>query len=66
MKITLKDIIEDDSWIITKVINGHNGSVRIDAMRRFYKADEQNRFSDWYQKDYVNRLYRENKGRNLI
>lgn len=59
-KISAKEVLQSQSgWIITKVIQGYNGEVRIDAKRRFHKADEPNFFSEWVSLKYANRCRRE-------
>lgn len=55
-KTTLKDVITSGEWIITKVHQGYNGRVRIDAKRRHHKADEPDFFSEWGTLKYINRL----------
>ena len=64
-KVSLKQVIESDNWIITKVKQGCDKQIRVDAKTRFYRAGEQNRFSAWYSLSYANRLYRENYGKNI-
>ena len=52
MKYTIKDVIENDYvWIITKVMQGYNGKIRIDAKTRFHISDESNFFSEWCTKN---------------
>lgn len=65
MKITAKKVFESDNWVITKIINNKNKTVRIDAHTRFLLPDKQNRFSEWISLQYANRLSRENFGKNV-
>ena len=59
-KVTIKEVLTSrDTWIITKVMQGYNGSIRIDARRRFTAADGVNFFSEWTKKNYVNRVRRD-------
>lgn len=65
-KISAKEVLTSNGgWIITKVMAGYNGKVRIDAKRRFHKADEQNYFSEWVSLSYANRC-RQNEGLRKI
>lgn len=58
MKYTIKNVIENDYvWIITKVMQGYNGKIRIDAKTRFHIADESNFFSEWCTKKYADNIY---------
>ena len=58
-EIKLKDMFKND-MIITKILQGCNGDVRIDCKRRHFKADEKNTFSEWSSRSYANRLAKEN------
>lgn len=64
-KPSLKQIVLSDNWIITEVRQGYDKQVRISAKTRFYRHGEQNSFCEWYSLSYVNRLYRENYGKNI-
>ena len=47
MKYTIKNVIENDYvWIITKVMQGYDGKIRIDAKTMLHIADESNFFSE--------------------
>ena len=63
--ISLKEVFESDSWIITKISQGHS-THRIDARRRFPVADVSSFFSKWGSTTYLNRLASENYGKKLI
>lgn len=65
MKTSVKEVFESDNWIITKILQGLNNKVRIDAKRRFNKADQPNFFSEWVSLKYANQLARENYGKNV-
>jgi len=65
MKTTIKEVFESNNWIITKIIQGYNGKVRIDAKTRFHVPDEDNFFSNWCSRDYAERLARDNYGKNV-
>ena len=58
-KVSVKQVIQSDNWIITKVLAGRDGVVRIDARTRFHIADGQNFFSEWHSLKYINRLRKE-------
>ena len=58
-KVSAKQVIQSDNWIITKVLAGKGGVVRIDAKTRFHVADGQNLFSEWRSLKYINRLRKE-------
>ena len=64
-KISIKQVVQSDNWIITKVLSGFDGVVRIDAKTRSYIADGQNLFSEWCSLKYANRLRREVGKTNL-
>lgn len=69
MKTTIKEVIESSNWIITKIIQGNNGQIRIDAKTRHHIADEKNRFSEWCTRNYASRIAGEDifeKYRNII
>lgn len=65
MKVTLKEVFESDNWIITAVHQGYKRMHRVDARRRFPKADHSNFFSKWGSYNYLNRLANENYGKKL-
>ena len=64
-KITIKEVINSDGWIITKVTQGYNGLVRVDAKRRFPIANQSSFFSEWGNIRYINRLYMEKHDRKI-
>lgn len=64
-KLSLRQIVSSDNWMITEVKQGYDKQVRISAKTRFYRHGEQNSFCRWYSLSYVNRLYRENYGKNI-
>lgn len=64
MKYTIKNVIENDYvWIITKVMQGYNGKIRIDAKTRFHIADESNFFSEWCTKKICRQYIYEQMGK---
>lgn len=63
MKTTIKEVFESDNWIITKITQGYNNTVRIDAKTRNWIADENNFFSNWCSRDYAEKLARDNYGK---
>lgn len=65
MKTTIKEVITAKNWIITRVYQGCDGQIRIDAKTRFWVADGENFFSRWTSYDYANRIHRAYFGRNL-
>jgi hypothetical protein len=56
MKTSIKTIFESNNWVITSVLQGRNGIVRIDAKTRNRIADGENHFSAWCSEKYANRL----------
>lgn len=58
-KPCLKTVIQSGNWIITKVLQGSRGNVRIDARTRFYIPDGVNRFRAWGSLKYINRIRHE-------
>lgn len=58
-KVSAKEVLQTDNWIITKIIGGYKGKIRIDAKTRNWIADGQNFFSDWVTLKYANRCRRE-------
>ena len=58
-KINFKQITQSGDWKVVKAMQGRNGRVRIDARRRFHRADEQNNYSEWLSVGYVNHIRRE-------
>ena len=56
-KVTVKEMFENDNLIITKIMQGQKGKVRIDAKRRFHIADEPDFFSEWCSKIYADKLF---------
>lgn len=67
MKTSIKEVLTNctGSWIITKVMQGYGGKVRIDAKRRFYKPDSQNFFSEWCSRKYADSIMMAEHGRKL-
>ena len=55
MKISLKEVVRSDEWVI-KRIRGTSSKVRVDAHRRFIKADVDNVFSQWCTVKYLDKL----------
>lgn len=62
---TFKEVFESDNWIITKILQGPEGTYRIDAKRRFPVADKYNFCSKWGKTSYLNRLAKEKYGKKL-
>lgn len=62
---SIKQAIESDNVIITNILQGNNGDVRIDAKTRFHVADADNFFSEWCSYKYANKLYKEKYGKEL-
>lgn len=62
---SVKQAIESDNVIVTKVWQGLNGMVRIDAKTRHYVADVNNFLSEWVSYKYAERLYKEKTGKKL-
>lgn len=60
-KVSAKEVLTSNGnkWIITKVLQGYNEKIRIDAKTRFHIPDEANFFSKWISKNYANRIRRE-------
>lgn len=57
MKPTIKEVVTSPNvWLITKVSQGYNGMIRVDAKRRFPKADVATFFCNWAKRKYVDRL----------
>jgi hypothetical protein len=65
MRVTIKDVITSDNWIITEVTQGSNKDVRINAKTRNRIADGVNHFSQWCKETYANRLSNEVYGKRL-
>lgn len=62
---SVKQAFESDNVIITKVLQGLNGMVRIDAKTRFHQADKDNFFSEWVTEKYANKLSIERFGKKV-
>lgn len=62
---SIKEAFESDNAIITNIMQGLNGVVRVDAKTRFYEPDRNNRLSIWCTRAYANKLSRENHGKNI-
>ena len=60
-----KQVFESSNVIITKVMRGINGVVRIDAKTRNWQADKDNFYSEWITLEYANKLCNENYGKNV-
>ena len=58
MAISAKEVLTSQNWIITKVLQGRDGVVRIDAKRRYHVADKSDFFSKWVNLNYANRVSR--------
>lgn len=60
-RTSIKEVVTDRgySWIITKVKQGYDGMVRIDAKMRFREPDISPFFSEWGKLSYINRCRRE-------
>lgn len=57
MKLSVKHIVENPkTWIITQIIQGYRGMIRVDARTRYYQSDSINWFSGWVSEKYFNRL----------
>ena len=57
MKTTIKEVITNShEWQITKLLQGNNNRIRLDAKRRSPIADGVNSFSEWGNIHYVNQL----------
>jgi hypothetical protein len=54
---SIKQVFESDNVILTKVLQGRNGIVRIDAKTRFRVPDMDNNFSEWCTEKYASKLY---------
>jgi len=65
MKTTIKEIFTSNNWIITGILQGYSGMVRIDAQRRYPVADKPTFFSNWCTEKYANRLAVENYGKRI-
>lgn len=61
-KLTVKFAFE--SMIITKIMQGYKGMVRVDAKRRYGVADEEMFLSKWVTRKYADTLAQENYGKN--
>ena len=64
-KVTIKDVLTSDNWIITQVMQGYNGRIRINAKPRYHIADGQNFFSEWCCKKYADSILMNEYGRKL-
>jgi hypothetical protein len=64
MKVSLKDVINNDNWIITR-IHGDAKTLRVDAKRRFPIADKKRFFSEWGSTVYLNKLCQEKFGKKV-
>ena len=62
---TIKQIFEDQDILITKILQGRDKMVRIDAKTRFRRADEDNFFSKWVTEKYANKLSVERYGKKV-
>lgn len=63
MKTTIKEVFE--SWIITEIMQGCGGEVRVSAKRRYRVSDENNFFFGWCSEKYANVLAVENYGKKV-
>jgi hypothetical protein len=64
MKVSAKEMFKQ-GWIITKIMRGLNGVVRIDARRRNLRPDSINYESKWVTKKYANKLALENYNKKV-
>lgn len=62
---TIKEVFESDNWMITEILQGFGGNVRINAKRRFHVADKSSFFSGWCTEKYANKLAVENYGKKV-
>lgn len=62
-KINVKEVINNDNWIITCIRQGRDGIVRVDARTRYWVCDGINMFSDWYSIGYIDRLLLDKYGK---
>lgn len=62
---SVRHAFESDNVIITKIMQGYNNQVRIDAKTRHHIADKDNFFSKWVSYQYANKLALENYGKKL-
>lgn len=62
---SVRQVFESDNVIITKIIQGYNNQVRIDAKTRHHIADKDNFFSKWVSYQYANKLALNNYGKEL-
>ena len=61
----IKKVFQSDNWIITKIVQGYENKVRIDAKTRSYIPDGMNRISKWCCYDYANKLCNRKYKKNL-
>lgn len=54
-KVSLKEVLSSDLWIITKVKQGSKKTVRVDAKRRFPVADQSSFYSEWVKQSTIKR-----------
>lgn len=62
---SVKQVFESDNVIITKILQGNNNQVRIDAKTRYHVADKDNFFSKWVSFKHANKLSIDNYGKKL-
>lgn len=62
---SVKEAFSSDSVIITKIMQGRGGFVRIDARTRYHVSGMNNFFSKWVSEEYANRLAIENYGKKI-
>lgn len=65
MKVTAKEVLTSQNWIITRIYKGYKGKIRIDAKRRYHVADKPDFFSKWVTLKYANSV-RISEGLNKI
>lgn len=58
MAVSAKEVLTSQNWIITRISQGYNGMVRIDAKRRYHVTDRTDFFSKWVKLSYANRVSR--------
>jgi hypothetical protein len=65
MTTTIKTIFESNNWMITNIMQGRNGLVRINAKTRNRIADGESFFSEWCSEKYANRLSSKKYGKKV-
>jgi hypothetical protein len=60
-----KQAFESNNVIITNIMQGRNGLVRIDARTRFNESGKDNLFSEWVSLSYANKLSMDRYGKKV-